>query len=258
MMIARLRYMRQLEHYRKNEHYIVRIQAWWRGCYIRNDYQGLTSSSTTRLRSVKHFVHLLDKTTTDMSEEEEICKLKKDIIRKIRDNEELENGLSSMDVKIGLLIKNRISLEEAELHLRRIKKQKSTVLNGTTTLGRLNKETRLLVQNYENLFTLLQTEPGYLSKLLFCMSTLSSNKFMQSAVFALFDWAQNKREEYLLLKLFKTALQEEIDQKDFLRKYFTTYISLKAKRNDDIQFTCNKADSELQSGYWNEFSRVKH
>ena len=54
-----------------------------------------------------------------MSEEEEICKLKKDIIRKIRDNEELENGLSSMDVKIGLLIKNRISLEEAELHLRR-------------------------------------------------------------------------------------------------------------------------------------------
>ena len=40
MMIARLRYMRQLEHYRKNEHYIVRIQAWWRGCYIRNDYQG--------------------------------------------------------------------------------------------------------------------------------------------------------------------------------------------------------------------------
>ena len=80
--------------------------------------KGLTSSSTTRLRSVKHFVHLLDKTTTDMSEEEEICKLKKDIIRKIRDNEELENGLSSMDVKIGLLIKNRISLEEAELHLR--------------------------------------------------------------------------------------------------------------------------------------------
>ena len=101
--------------------------------------------------------------------------------------------------------------------LRRIKKQKSTVLNGTTTLGRLNKETRLLVHNYENLFTLLQTEPGYLSKLLFCMSTLSSNKFMQSAVFALFDWAQNKREEYLLLKLFKTALQEEIDQKGWVQ-----------------------------------------
>ena len=94
-------------------------------------------------------------------------------------------------------------------------------MNGTTTLGRLNKETRLLVQNYENLFTLLQTEPGYLSKLLFCMSTLSSNKFMQSAVFALFDWAQNKREEYLLLKLFKTALQEEIDQKGLVQSFIS-------------------------------------
>ena len=137
--------------------------------------------------------------------------------RRIRDNEELENGLNSMDVKIGLLIKNRISLGEAESHLRKIKKNKSKstlVMNGgTTTLGRFNKETRMLIQNYEALFTLLQTEPAYLAKLLFCMSTLSSNKFMQSSVFALFDWAQNKREEYLLLKLFKKALQQEIDQK---------------------------------------------
>ena len=138
--------------------------------------------------------------------------------RRIRDNEELENGLNSMDVKIGLLIKNRISLGEAESHLRKLKKNKSKstlVMNGgnSTTLGRFNKETRMLIQNYEALFTLLQTEPAYLAKLLFCMSTLSSNKFMQSSVFALFDWAQNKREEYLLLKLFKKALQEEIDQK---------------------------------------------
>ena len=141
--------------------------------------------------------------------------------RRIRDNDELENGLSSMDVKIGLLIKNRISLESCEAvklksHLGKLKKNKSKgtlVANGSTTLGRFNKETRLLVQNYEALFTLLQTEPAYLAKLLFCMSTLSSNKFMQSSVFALFDWAQSKREEYLLLKLFRKALQEEIDQK---------------------------------------------
>ena len=120
-----------------------------------------------------------------------------------------------MDVKIGLLIKNRISLGEAERHLKKIKKNNRTlVMNGSTTnLGRFNKETRLLVQNYEALFTLLQTDPQYLAKLLFCMSTLTSNKFMQGTVFALFDWAQNRREEYLLLKLFQAALQEEIDQK---------------------------------------------
>ena len=77
-----------------------------------------------------------------MSEEEEICKLKKDIIRKIRDNEELENGLSSMDVKIGLLIKNRISLEEAELHLRRDFKMMRTI----ECTGRLLKASGCLVR----------------------------------------------------------------------------------------------------------------
>ena len=59
---------------------MIKIQAWWRGCFIRNDYQGLTAG-TERLNAVRHFVHLLDKTTNDMKEEEEICNLKKQIIR---------------------------------------------------------------------------------------------------------------------------------------------------------------------------------
>ena len=101
-------------------------------------------------------------------------------IRKIRDNEELENGLGSMDVKIGLLIHNRISLEEAEKHLKKLKRHKSSSTMTTGTLRRMNKETRALIQHYETLFTLLQTDPSYLSKLLFCMNTVNSNKFVQS------------------------------------------------------------------------------
>lgn len=37
-----------------------------------------------------------------------------------------------------------------------------------------------------------------------------STKFMDSVIFTLYNYASNQREEYLLLKLFKTALQEEI------------------------------------------------
>jgi Ras GTPase-activating-like protein IQGAP2/3 len=210
MLLARLRYCRRRKHYKDNEDAIVKIQAWWRVCFVRNNYQGL---NTARLSAIRHFVDLLDQTSSDMTEIEEISTLKKKIIRKIRDNEELENGLGSMDVKIGLLIRNRISLEEAEKHLKKLKRHKSsnTVTNGT--LRRMNKETRALIQHYETLFTLLQTDPSYLSKLLFCMNTVNSNKFVQSAVFALFDWAQNRREEYLLLQLFRMALQEEINMK---------------------------------------------
>lgn len=33
---------------------------------------------------------------------------------------------------------------------------------------------------------------------------------MESAILTLYNYASNQREEYLLLKLFQTALQEEI------------------------------------------------
>lgn len=34
---------------------------------------------------------------------------------------------------------------------------------------------------------------------------------MDAVVFTLYNYASNQREEYLLLKLFKTALEEEIE-----------------------------------------------
>ena len=101
------------------------------------------SSDVAQLGSVRHFVHLLDRTETDFAEDEKIYKLKKEIIRRIRENDELEVGLTSMDVKIGLLVRNRISLGEAEKHLKNMKRQKSMVSKvSTTNLGRMNKATR--------------------------------------------------------------------------------------------------------------------
>jgi hypothetical protein len=44
-----------------------------------------------------------------------------------------------------------------------------------------------------------------------------STKFMDSVIFTLYNYASNQREEYLLLRLFKTALQEEIKYGTFLQ-----------------------------------------
>lgn len=57
---------------------------------------------------------------------------------------------------------------------------------------------------------LFQTNPTYLAKLIFQMPQNKSTKFMDSVIFTLYNYASNQREEYLLLRLFKTALQEEI------------------------------------------------
>ena len=48
---------------------------------------------------------------------------------------------------------------------------------------------------------------------------------MQSVILNVYNYASNQREEYLLLKLFKTALQEEIE---WVEKQLTFFIYEKA------------------------------
>ena len=185
MLKERLRYVRRLKFLREQEDVIIRIQSWWRSCHLRNDYKGV-SKGTATLRAVRHFVHLLEHTDLDLSEEEEICQLKKEIINRVRENDDLDDKLDQMDVKIGLLVKNRISLNDASNHLKKIRKQKTSSSslgnreNSTVNLGRLTKETQQLVDSYERLFALLQTEPIYFSKLLFCLPMVKSNNFVQN------------------------------------------------------------------------------
>lgn len=55
-----------------------------------------------------------------------------------------------------------------------------------------------------------QTQPIYLAKLIFQMPQNKTTKFMESVIFSLYNYASNPREAYLLLQLFRTALQEEV------------------------------------------------
>ena len=59
----------------------------------------------------------------------------------------------------------------------------------------------------------LQTSPSYLAKLVFAMPQTKTTKFMESVIFTLYNFGANQREEFLLLKLFRTALEEEVDSK---------------------------------------------
>nr|5CJP_E Chain E, Ras GTPase-activating-like protein IQGAP2 [Homo sapiens]5CJP_F Chain F, Ras GTPase-activating-like protein IQGAP2 [Homo sapiens] len=79
--------------------------------------------------------------------------------------------------------------------------------------GAMSKERRKTLETYQQLFYLLQTNPLYLAKLIFQMPQNKSTKFMDTVIFTLYNYASNQREEYLLLKLFKTALEEEIKSK---------------------------------------------
>ncbi len=82
--------------------------------------------------------------------------------------------------------------------------------NQTSHIKQLSKENHYKMELYQNLFYLLQTNPTYLAKLLFALPTSNSSKFIENVVLQLFNYGANSREEYLLLKLFTTSLQQEI------------------------------------------------
>ena len=80
-------------------------------------------------------------------------------------------------------------------------------------LKALKRESREKLDAYQHLFYHLQTHPEYLAKLIFVMPQTSSTKFLDSVILSLYNFGANQREEYMLLKLFKTALEEEIYKK---------------------------------------------
>uniref|UniRef100_A0A674ES37 IQ motif containing GTPase activating protein 1 n=1 Tax=Salmo trutta TaxID=8032 RepID=A0A674ES37_SALTR len=199
---------------------VVKIQAFIRANKARDDYKTLINADDPPMAVVRKFVHLLDHSDQDFQEELDLMRLREEVITNIRSNQQLENDLNLMDIKIGLLVKNKITLQEVVSHSNKLTKKNKGELSNLMMMNKqrgglkaLSKEKRLKLEAYQYLFYLLQTNPTYLAKLIFQMPQNKSTKFMDSVIFTLYNYASNQREEYLLLKLFKTALQEEIKSK---------------------------------------------
>uniref|UniRef100_A0A8C4W7V1 Ras GTPase-activating-like protein IQGAP1 n=1 Tax=Gopherus evgoodei TaxID=1825980 RepID=A0A8C4W7V1_9SAUR len=220
MYQARKRYRDRLQYFRDHINDIVKIQAFIRANKARDDYKTLISAEDPPMAVVRKFVHLLDQSDQDFQEELDLMKLREEVVTLIRSNQQLENDLNLMDIKIGLLVKNKITLQDVVSHSKKLTKKNKEQLSDMMMLNKqrgglkaLSKEKREKLEAYQHLFYLLQTNPTYLAKLIFQMPQNKSTKFMDSVIFTLYNYASNQREEYLLLRLFQTALQEEIKSK---------------------------------------------
>ncbi|XP_059474142.1 ras GTPase-activating-like protein IQGAP1 isoform X2 [Neocloeon triangulifer] len=226
-----------LDYYKKHVQKIVRLQALWRGHQTRKMFLQLVHQPNPSLNIVRQFATILAPNNSEFHKENEIQLLKAKIAKSIRHNQTLSQQLEDMDVKIGLLVQNRISLHDVQAHHSQMsdlaRGPKSSMSDqpsvGCSFLGgkglkSLTKEGRHLLEGYQNLFYLLQTQPRYLSKLLFCLPQSKSMHFLQDVIFSLFNFGSSKRDEYMLLNLLKTALEEEIKCKfkepvDILKVY---------------------------------------
>lgn len=217
---ARKKYKDRLQYFKDHINDVVKIQAFIRANKARDDYKTLINADDPPMGVVRKFVHLLDHSDQDFQEELELMRLREEVITNIRSNQQLENDLNLMDIKIGLLVKNKITLQEVVSHSKKLTKKNKGELSNLMMMNKqkgglkaLSKEKREKLEAYQFLFYLLQTNPTYLAKLIFQMPQNKSTKFMDSVIFTLYNYASNQREEYLLLNLFKTALQEEIKSK---------------------------------------------
>ncbi|XP_066597001.1 ras GTPase-activating-like protein IQGAP1 [Prorops nasuta] len=212
-----------LEYYREYEDEIIKIQTLWRGRMARRAFNSLLRSEKPPFAVVKYFSGILNFNAEDYDKDLQLQHLKHEVVQSIRYNQNLSQQLDSMDVKIGLLIQNRITLHDVAVHgksLETLAKQKEVHKDGRNAvtenfmphkgLKSLTKEGRKMLESYQHLFYALQTSPIYLSKLLFLLPQSRTNKFLQNVILTLFNFGSNIREEYLLLKLFASALQEEI------------------------------------------------
>uniref|UniRef100_A0A665VIJ8 IQ motif containing GTPase activating protein 2 n=1 Tax=Echeneis naucrates TaxID=173247 RepID=A0A665VIJ8_ECHNA len=246
--LVRKKHTQRMEYLHQQEPHVVKLQAFLKANKARDDYRtlseskrhfnrscsgiilrlclelGLSSCNITGAKDpplsvVRKFVHLLEQSPLDLQEEQQVTQLREEVVTKIRSNQQMEKDLNLMDIKIGLLVKNRITLQDVVSHSKKMKNKKNKASKDDLSAGDrlgikgLSKGKRRKLEAYQHLFYLLQTNPSYLAKLIFQMPQNKSTKFMDTVIFTLYNYASNQREEYLLLKLFKTALEEEINSK---------------------------------------------
>ncbi|KAL3866731.1 hypothetical protein ACJMK2_044012 [Sinanodonta woodiana] len=217
MWLMRHKFLKRLKYFKDNEDAVVKIQAFVRSNKAKHDYRALMYETDPPLNVVQRFVHLLDASDTDYTEEIELQKLRQQVVKIIKSNQQLEHDLDQMDIRIGLLIKNRITLQDVVSYNKKLSKHQEAQNRRSSHIPRglkvLTKENHDRLEAYQHLFYHLQTHSGYLAKLIFEMPQTKTTKFMESVIYSLFNYGADQREEYLLIKLFKSALEEEIDSK---------------------------------------------
>ncbi|TNN02041.1 hypothetical protein fugu_009528 [Takifugu bimaculatus] len=219
MWLAMKSYRARLNFFRENVGAVVKIQAFFRASKAREEYRMLVHSGTPPLAVVRKFIHLLDLGDGDIREEAELLRLRKEVVQSIRFNRQLEEDLNLMDLKIGLLVRNKATLQEVVTHCKKLTKKNKEQLSGMLDMERskglkaLSKERRQRLEAYQHLFYLLQTQPLYLAQLIFLMPQTRSTAFMEMLVFSLFNYGSDGRDAFLLLQLFTEALRYEISLK---------------------------------------------
>ena len=213
MILGRRRFLSTQAHYGSRIPDIVKVQSVVRCKLAMKSYQLIMTASDPPVSSVRKFLLLLEQSDRDVQEELELTALKTELVTKIRYNKQLEEDLDSWDTKIGLLVRNRLNVMEVVHSTSKLERRRLAARTQSKGLQHFTKENKQMLSGYEHLFYLLQTNSDYFAKLIFEMPSGKTTAFMQDVILTVFNYASTNREHFLLLQLFRTALQKEIFSK---------------------------------------------
>ena len=233
--IVRANFAEKKRHYDENMQKVVKIQSFVRAKLQGEAYRSLTTGKNPPVGAVKNFVHLLNDSDFDFNEEIEFERMRKTVVQQVRQNEMLEQYIDQLDIKIALLVKNKITLDEVVRHQSNYGGHASNLLANASIssanhfdLKALNKSSRKKLESYQQLFFNLQTQPAYLARLFRRIREQGTAekecKRIEHLMMGLFGYAQKRREEYYLLKLIARSIWEDVQTcqsiQDFLRGNF--------------------------------------
>lgn len=208
----------KMQYYRANLNKVIKIQSLFRAKEMQEQYRQLTLGKNVTIGTIKNFVHLLDDSEADFQEEVKVERLRKMVVEHIRENQALENDVNDLDVKIALVVQNVKSFEEVIKARRKHGADSAAAQAARASLlaahgdpfsgpNTLDHAARRKLELYQQLFYLLQTRGEYLSRLFIHLSSddvpEKNRRFTERVVLTLFGYGQDRREDYLLLKLFQ-------------------------------------------------------
>lgn len=205
------------EHYNNNISSVVKAQSILRSKYVQNAYRALINMKNPPVNVVRKFAHLLSDSAYEFLEEVELSEKKDKILELSRSSDELELLIEGLDIKLGLLDKNKITIEDFMKNSHKYKafKPPSMKASSAKSLERLNKQSRRRIELYQSMLYLLQTKPVYWIRLFDGLGADDRNrltKTLHSHIFQMFPLQNaivnsNLREEYFYVK-FMCALME--------------------------------------------------
>ncbi|KAF4571136.1 glyceraldehyde-3-phosphate dehydrogenase 1 [Pleurotus pulmonarius] len=128
--------------------------------------------------------------------------LKGKISAQSKKNFVLERDVRYLDSRIALLIQNRMALDEQ-------REVERTLEEVDPTEGHYPDDRKL--QQYSNLFFLLQSEPRHVAALCRLVSLSEIDTLLQTVMFTLYGNQYESREEHLLLTMFQSVLSAQFE-----------------------------------------------